>query len=704
MFLRLLVFALSLSFGITIATSQKPLSLQYNTVETSKDGQDAAKGRALQGRFLHITDFHPDEFYEHYSSTGEEHACHRGDGPAGVYGAETTDCDSPTTLINATFRWINDNLKDTIDFVIWTGDSARHDSDERIPRTEMEVVNLNEMLVEKFVEIFGKQDNINDTDPTNDLTIPVVPTFGNNDIMPHNIFQPGPNWWTKKYASIWRKFIPEEQRHGFVRGGWFSVEVIPNHLAVLSLNTLYFFDSNTAVDGCAYKSEPGYEHMEWLRIQLQFLRQRGMKAILMGHVPPARTESKLSWDETCWQKYTLWMRQYRDVVVGSVYGHMNIDHFMLQDFEDISSKGLRGDEQPFARIALDDELTIQSSAEYLTELRADWSRIPEPPKEETRSQSGLGYFYDLCKIITRRSKQKKSRDKFLKKIGGEWGERYSLSLISPSVVPNYFPTMRVVEYNISGLDIQSSLGQTAPEAQSLEHPKEDCSTLEGECMDGGVEESKKSRKKRKGKKKSHKYKKPNFKIPKPPSKSAPPGPAYSSQTFSWLGYTQYYANLTRINNDFTNGTVTDDVGGEGWHDGKHKGKKPKKKSKKHHRDFKYEIEYDTRNETVFGLQDLSVRNYIDLAGRIGQYKPEKGDRLGDLVADATESFHGGTGAILDIEEDIERTGCAGDDFEASKKKHKKHKHRKMVNKVWFTFVDRAYVGTRDAKELRDEFE
>ena len=607
-------------------------------------------------------------------------------------------------MINATFRWINDNLKDTIDFVVWTGDSARHDSDERIARTEQEVVNLNEMLVEKFVEVFGKQDNINDTDPTNDLTIPVVPTFGNNDIMPHNIFQPGPNRWTKKYASIWRKLIPEEQRHGFVRGGWFSVEVIPNHLAVLSLNTLYFFDSNTAVDGCAYKSEPGYEHMEWLRIQLRFLRQRGMKAILMGHVPPARTESKLSWDETCWQKYTFWMRQYRDVVVGSVYGHMNIDHFVLQDFEDISNKGLRGDKQPFARIALDDELTIQSSAEYLTELRAGWSRIPEPPKGESRSQSGLGYFYDLFEIITSRSKQKKSRDKFLKKIGGEWGERYSLSLISPSVVPNFFPTMRVVEYNISGLDTQSSLSQAVPEAQSLEHPEEDCSTLKGEGVDGGVEESKKSKKKRKGKKKnSHKSKKPNFKIPKPPSKSAPPGPAYSPQTFSWLGYTQYYANLTRINNDFTNDTVTDDVGGEGWHDGKHKGKKPENKSKKHHRDFKYEVEYDTRNETVFGLQDLSVRSYIDLAGRIGQYKPEKGDRLDDFIADDTENFDGGIEAILDIEEDVESTGRGGDDLETLKKKHKKHKHRKMVNKVWFTFVDRAYVGTRNSKELRDEF-
>ena len=91
----------------------------------------------------------------------------------------------------------------------------------------------------------------------------------------------------------------------------------------------YFFTSNSAVDGCAKKHEPGYEHMEWLRIQLQILRDRGMKAILIGHVPPARVDSKESWDETCWQKYALFGRQFRDVIVGSLYGHMNIDHFML---------------------------------------------------------------------------------------------------------------------------------------------------------------------------------------------------------------------------------------------------------------------------------------------------------------------------------------------------------------------------------------
>ena len=557
-----------------------------------------------------------------------------------------------------------------------------------IPRTEEEVLASNQMLVTKFQEVFGKKDRLNDTDPTNDFIIPVIPTFGNNDIMPHNIFQPGPNRWTKEYASIWRQLIPEEQRHSFVRGGWFSVEVLPNELAVLSLNTLYFFDSNTAVDGCAAKTEPGYEQMEWLRIQLQFLRQRGMKAILMGHIPPARTESKQSWDETCWQKYTLWMRQYRDVVAGSIYGHMNIDHFMLQDFEDINKKALSGDEQPFARAALDDELTIQSSAEYLTELRAGWSRIPDPPKQKIKSESGLGYFYELFDKITRRKKPKSKEEKFLEKIGGEWGERYSVSLVAPSVVPNYFPTLRVVEYNVSGLD-----------TESVKTPNRE---LISKTCNGNHEEANKDAK-LKSQRTHHHFKKPDFKAPKPPSKSSPPGPAYSPQTFSLLGYTQYYANLTRINNDFTGNGEDESLGEERWHGGRHKGKKPKEKSKKHHKDFKFEVEYDTKNDSVFGLKDLTVRNYIDLAGRIGQYRPADGIESGAL--DDQRHLRDGAESGSDPDEDAQISPCGGHDPEVWKhKKHgKKHKYRKMISKIWFTFVYRAYVGSKDEAELREDF-
>ena len=710
---------------ILAVDSQSPELVDFDVAEVS------SAGRPLQGRFLHISgrlrlplrdqalltapDLHPDPFYKYHASVKEEDACHRGRGPAGILGAETTDCDSPISLVNATFNWIRENLKDKIDFIIWTGDSARHDNDENLPRTERQVEDLNKMMVNKFVEVFGKEDNINDTDPTNDFVVPIVPTWGNNDILPHNIFLPGPNKWTKQYLDIWRKFIPEAQRHGFERGGWFFVEVIPNKLAVFSINTLYFFDSNSAVDGCADKSEPGYEQMEWLRIQLRFLRERGMKAIMMGHVPPARTESKMSWDETCWQKYTLWMHQYRDVIVGSVYGHMNIDHFMLQDSEEIDLLSLQRGRPPM-RVAFQDEFTAQGAADYLTELRDGWSQLPDAP----HAKSLRKHAHQNSKKKNKKPKKSKE-DKFLEKIGGPWGERYSLSLVSPSIVPNYYPTIRVVEYNISGLEVASESNSVSSRQIVRTSADEDIWSFDEAVIndaDNGLESLRKKKKKRKPKK-------PKFTAPSGPSKSTPPGPAYSPQTLSWLGYTQYFANLTVINNDFINDLAVmpsdDGLESAGWKEGKHHDKEPKdKKPKPKPKEFKFEVEYDTRNESVFKLPDLTVRSYLDLASRIGHYKPKKGDHFDDQNTNAEQiTLTGGSTSIAkklqsnrkretqDSKIAVNKKHKKDKDKKEKKKKKKKKKKdkkkRKAINRVWFTFVRRAFVGARTDQDLHDVF-
>ena len=703
------------------------------------------------------TDFHPDRFYKPYSSSASEDACHRGTGPAGLFGAETTDCDTPITLINATFQCINDNLKHEIDFVICTGDSARHDSDDQIPRTEKEVLELNTMLVDKFTEIFEKKSSIPGTDSTNDMIIPIVPTFGNNDILPHNIMYPGPNYWTKHFLKVWRKLIPEEQRHGFERGGWFFVETIPHQLAVFSLNTIYFFDSNGAVDGCGKKSEPGFEQMEWLRIQLQFLRERGMKAIITGHVPPARTESKQSWDETCWQKYALWMQQYRDVVVGSVYGHMNIDHFMLQDFKDIKKKTRKGRNihvEKYPRMALnDDTLTAQTKSEYLSDLRTDWSQIPDPPKSKRKSKNCEGFFCDLVDYVNdlktqwaelpepprarsrsgscigaihnmvgrikhKSKKSKKSKEeKYLEKIGGPWGENYALSLVSPSVIPNYFPTMRVVEYNISGIDTNKIL--PAEDARDIrpgisEHePTADDFLLDDSMISisdlaGGTSDDSEIDHENVKKNKKHHKKKPHFTVPLPPSSSTPPGPAYSPQTFSWLGYTQYFANLTQINNDFPDKDAEEDVvDAQRWKEGERAGKGPKvDKPKKHHAAFKFEIEYDTRNDTIWGLQDLSIRSYLDLARMIGHYKPPKENGVYTKDHEKQEQDALFDGKLDEKDDQLETIGRKKKNRgKHHKKKGKKHgKGRKeKINEAWFTFVRRAFVGAVDDEALKEEF-
>lgn len=702
----------------------------------------ARSGRRLTGKFLHITDFHPDPFYKTYSSTTSDAACHRKHGPAGVYGAETSGCDSPFALVNQTFKWIDENIRDDIDFIIWTGDSARHDNDEDIPRTQKQVIQQNKFMVSKFTEVFGHKDHHNK--PTKDLVIPIVPTFGNNDIMPHNIFLSGPNRWTTKYLDIWRKFIPEAQRHQFQQGGWFSVEVIPNKLAVVSLNTIYFFNSNSGVDGCANKREPGYEHMEWLRIQLEYFRERGMKAMLIGHVPPARVDGKESWDETCWQKYTLWVRQFRDIIVGSLYGHMNIDHFMLQDFEHINKDAERG-KMAIAEAASgvengiglleDGEVTVASASDYLINLRQAWAQLPAPPaksnkksrskaigEEEDEDENEMSIWDRLVSQLFKGKKDDPDRRSmkrdYLDKIGGKYAERYAVSHVSPSIVPNYFPTLRIIEYNTTGLeDLQVSTPYTS--SPSLDSISEQLVLNDDEFSDdeaylGEVETVLKHKKKHKGRKKKgpRKYK---FRVPDGPSKSAPPGPAYSPQSLTWTRYMQYFANLTHINNDFVNPqqrslhTTTTDISNndnsphtifglqvssdgqvelkkwkEGKH-GKHQGKRPKEEP--HPNEFVFEVEYDTQNDK--GFKDLTVRRWVEYARKIGQSSRKKSS-----VVEAD---------IEDNEDEDDETLDGNLEIEGKKhKKHKKHKHKKgkmHASKDWYTFVKRAFVGTMDARDI-----
>lgn len=691
----------------------------------------------LHGRFLHITgkfglagslphcytterypDFHPDPFYKVHSSTAASDACHTGKGPAGTYGAETSDCDSPIALVNATFDWIANNLRDTVDFVIWTGDSARHDSDEKIPRTASQVLDTNTFIANRFAEVFGN--GRDESDPTKDLSIPIVPTFGNNDVLPHNILLAGPNKWLKSYSNIWKKFIPEEQRHGFERGGWFYTEVIPNKLAVFSLNTLYFFDHNAGVDGCAAKSEPGYEHMEWLRIQLQFMRDRGMKAIMMGHVPPARTDSKALWDESCWQKYTLWLQQYRDVVVSGVYGHMNVDHFLIQDTEDIDLLSLRGQVSPnnIARAQMDEELDIASSADYLEELRDSWSKLPKAPSTISwppNVEDLNGHYDDIPDDLERERKKKgkkgkkpTKKEKYLQKIGGPWGERYQLSMVNPSIVPNYFPTIRIVEYNISGLETATTWADGAKQVPSpmswipgtLE-PIEDADEIAW-VLDENFQDDPVSIDNKKKHKKHKKPKNPDLVVPQPPAKTSPPGPAYSPQTFTLLGYVQYFANLTHINNDYAKQSSEgpDDLNDKRWNKGKHHGKDPKTPALEPN-PFKFEVEYSTFNDTIYRLKDMTVRSYLKLADRIGQYKAvKKHSFAADL--DNLDSI------VSDIDADTEEVEFYDDDENMhDTKKNKKQKKcgkqckkQKKKNRVWLTFAKRAFVGTLEKADLK----
>lgn len=174
-----LLFQVLISSSITASTSISPTS--------------------LLGRFLHLTDLHPDPYYT--TNSLESTSCHSlstsfnlsqssssfspspspssdDDRLAGYFGLPISNCDSPPALINATLSFLSKHFKHQFDFIVWTGDNARHDIDEGLPRTQGEIQELNRFVAEGIRESFGDK-------------VKVVASLGNNDVWPHNIMFPG---------------------------------------------------------------------------------------------------------------------------------------------------------------------------------------------------------------------------------------------------------------------------------------------------------------------------------------------------------------------------------------------------------------------------------------------------------------------------------------------------------------------------------
>ena len=102
-------------------------------------------------------DIHVDPHYRPHTSPAL--SCHRrslnSPNTALTYGTVSTLCDTPFITSNATFDFLRNELS-PVQFVVYTGDSVRHDRDELMERTYAEVEEGNRMVVQWFVDEFVK--------------------------------------------------------------------------------------------------------------------------------------------------------------------------------------------------------------------------------------------------------------------------------------------------------------------------------------------------------------------------------------------------------------------------------------------------------------------------------------------------------------------------------------------------------------------
>ncbi|KAG9285690.1 hypothetical protein G9A89_002257 [Geosiphon pyriformis] len=408
----------------------------------------------LQGNFLHITDLHPDPFYKVNATiksgchkTLKKHRVevqrkpsHMKIGISGHWGAPASICDSSMKLIDATFEWLEENWVDKLDFVIWTGDNSRHDNDDKRPRHWKEIVEVNQIIADKFISLFSAK-NRHHGKRNSPHFVPIVPSFGNNDIYPTNILEAGPNNVFEKYKQIWAPFIPESQLEVFKKGGYMEVEVIKNRLIVASLNSIYFFKSNTAAQGCAANDEPGTDQIKWLKDVLRKARKNGMKVWIVGHVAP----SKSKYTPTCWKKYASLSHQYNDVILGHLYGHSNMDYFY---FIRETKRGLQSlnktkiDEENYQdELELDDDKDETEYEGFNGDIKL-WEQNEFGDSEDDNDEIKTTVFN-----IEKYARKLLKHYRQIPSVERMTINQYTVIHVNPSVIPTFFPGLRIYEYN-----------------------------------------------------------------------------------------------------------------------------------------------------------------------------------------------------------------------------------------------------------------
>jgi hypothetical protein len=192
------------------------------------------------------------------------------------------------------------------------------DNDPLNPRTSELVRELNRIVASYF------------SDSPILKNIPLIPTIGNNDIHPHNQLDwtPGsPNEILEFFADLWKEYIPKDQIEIFLDGGYYFTRV-GEDIIVVSLNSMYFFLSNTRVGDCVGDTA-GDAQLDWLTSVLDMAKFENARVLIIGHAPPIERHALFIlctryFYENCLAKYRDLTASYSSIIQSEFYGHMNL--------------------------------------------------------------------------------------------------------------------------------------------------------------------------------------------------------------------------------------------------------------------------------------------------------------------------------------------------------------------------------------------
>ena len=267
-------------------------------------------------RMLQITDLHLDpKFKEGHSTECNKPICCRQAPTAdqekegkvvGKYGFEGK-CDIGEDLFKS---FVDDAFERKVDFVIWTGDNAPHDTWEGSQDGVFDISRkLKNMLDEKF-----KKNNI-----------PVYYSLGNHEKYPNDAFHDEEDYMLKNMADVYKDYLNEEAYETFKKYGYYSINYDKN-LKIIAINCLacdsFNFNLFNSTKIHAKKM------LSWLEEELKKAEEKNEYVYILNHFP-LNGEFTLT---ECAKRFQALFDRYEYNIRGIFSGHTHRD-----DIEGITS-------------------------------------------------------------------------------------------------------------------------------------------------------------------------------------------------------------------------------------------------------------------------------------------------------------------------------------------------------------------------------
>ena len=260
-------------------------------------------------RMLQVTDLHLDpKFKEGYSTECLKPICCREPATeeqkkqgkvAGKYGFEGK-CDIGEELFKS---FVEHASNQNVDFVIWTGDNAPHDTWEGSQDGVFKISqNLKEMMDARF----------------KDKKTPIYYSLGNHEKYPNDAFKDNEDYMLKNMADVYKDYLTNEAYESFKNNGYYSINYDKN-LKIISINCLVCDSFNFNLFNSTKLHAK--KMFEWLEGELKQAEQNNEYVYILNHFP-LNGEFTLT---ECAKRFHALFDRYEYNIRGIFSGHTHRD-------------------------------------------------------------------------------------------------------------------------------------------------------------------------------------------------------------------------------------------------------------------------------------------------------------------------------------------------------------------------------------------